>query len=56
MQDKKKAMALRWFSDYHFYRQMAKRAENPSWMKHFQDRAKEAKKEYDAIMERIGNR
>lgn len=56
MVDKEKALAFRWFSDYHFYKQMAKREERPSGKKHFQERAKEAKKEYDAIMERIGNR
>ena len=56
MQDKKKAAALRWFSDYHFYRQMEKREQDPEKKKYFQDRAREAKNEYDSLMREIGGR
>ena len=52
--DKKKAMALRWFNDYHFYRQMARRETDPVRKNYFQDRGKEAKQEYDALMRKIG--
>lgn len=54
--DSKKAAALRWFSDYHFFKQLAKRAENPVWKKYYQDRARAAKLEHDALMKEIGGR
>ena len=56
MQDKKKAAALRWFSDYHFYRQMEKREQDPEKKKYFRDMAREAKNEYDSLMREIGGR
>jgi len=54
MLDKKKAAALRWFSDYHFFKQMAKREESPSLKKFYQDKARTAKQEYDSLMKEIG--
>ena len=56
MQGRKKATALRWFSDYQFFKQMAKREESPSLKKYYQDRARTAKQEYDALMKEIGGK
>lgn len=53
---KAKALSLRWFSDYHFFKQLARREEDPSMKKCYQDKAEEAKKEYDQIIEQFGGR
>lgn len=50
------SLAFRWLSDYHFYRQIAKREQDPRQKEYFQRKAREAKQEYDALMEKIGGR
>jgi len=54
--DRRKAAAYRWFSDYQFFKQIAKREQDPALKKQYQARAREAKKEYDTLMREIGGR